>query len=118
MIFDKFIASAPVVAGGSGDARMAVNTLRDACLCRHEVCDLRRISSTRSGYSRTATEVTVLSGFTAGRFPRLKSRGPIEALRPDMDSINSEKFPRLKSRGPIEAVSIVNGLVQAYNFRG
>lgn len=80
MIFDKFIASAPVMAGGSGDARKAVNTLQDACLCRHEACDLRQISSIRSGYSRTATEVTVLSGFTAGQFPRLKSRGPIEKI--------------------------------------
>ncbi len=37
-------------------------------------------------------------------FPRLKSRGPIEAARA-VASVGGffPKFPRLKSRGPIEA---------------
>ena len=37
------------------------------------------------------------------RFPRLKSRGPIEALPPPMTMKMISSFPRLKSRGPIEA---------------
>jgi len=37
-------------------------------------------------------------------FPRLKSRGPIEASQtPDGVAVENITFPRLKSRGPIEA---------------
>jgi len=39
-------------------------------------------------------------------FPRLKSRGPIEASQtPDGVAVENITFPRLKSRGPIEAHS-------------
>ena len=37
------------------------------------------------------------------RFPRLKSRGPIEAAEPVIHTSRRSGFPRLKSRGPIEA---------------
>ena len=38
------------------------------------------------------------------RFPRLKSRGPIEALVCNQNDVKKlDAFPRLKSRGPIEA---------------
>jgi len=37
-------------------------------------------------------------------FPRLKSRGPIEASRKRSTKSKATIFPRLKSRGPIEAV--------------
>ena len=36
-------------------------------------------------------------------FPRLKSRGPIEAGSGPASQSSPTKFPRLKSRGPIEA---------------
>ena len=36
-------------------------------------------------------------------FPRLKSRGPIEAPTGIMCYVEGGDFPRLKSRGPIEA---------------
>ena len=43
------------------------------------------------------------------RFPRLKSRGPIEALHVPQAQIRTQySFPRLKSRGPIEAKGFVN----------
>ena len=35
-------------------------------------------------------------------FPRLKSRGPIEAILGDLDALSRMGFPRLKSRGPID----------------
>ncbi len=35
--------------------------------------------------------------------PRLKSRGPIEAMRPPLRTGPGRLIPRLKSRGPIEA---------------
>ena len=37
------------------------------------------------------------------RFPRLKSRGPIEATSCRASESPNGDFPRLKSRGPIEA---------------
>jgi hypothetical protein len=104
MIFDKFIASASVVAGAPGDARIAVNTYQQAWLGRRESGGRRRHSGTRAGCSQTAMERAVICGFTAALFPRLKSRGPIEAGVCLQPSHHCVVFPRLKSRGPIEAV--------------
>ena len=47
-------------------------------------------------------------------FPRLTSRGPIEALRPMPASLMTDTFPRLTSRGPIEAL---DGVLQ-HSFTG
>ena len=103
MIFDKFIASASVVAGAPGDARIAVNTYQQAWLGRRESGGRRRHSGTRAGCSQTAMERAVICGFTAALFPRLKSRGPIEAHPAIRFPKRPQLFPRLKSRGPIEA---------------
>lgn len=35
-------------------------------------------------------------------FPRLASRGPIEAIRGAVKRAHPERFPRLSSRGPID----------------
>ena len=40
----------------------------------------------------------------AAAFPRLKDRGPIEALPALMSAAFRSLFPRLKDRGPIEAL--------------
>jgi len=44
-------------------------------------------------------------------FPRLKSRGPIEAQIHAIFASAWQKFPRLKSRGPIEAKVFSDGML-------
>ena len=49
-------------------------------------------------------------------FPRLKSRGPIEAYFPLSFALTFVTFPRLKSRGPIEAYAAVYSTVNFVPF--
>ena len=51
-------------------------------------------------------------------FPRLISRGPIEAKGRTQLGVDMNRFPRLISRGPIEAVNSNGEVVRWTAFRG
>ena len=53
--------------------------------------------------SKTANFSISTEGEKWPPFPRLESRGPIEAKHSGNDEAYAILFPRLKSRGPIEA---------------
>ena len=57
--------------------------------------------TSRSGYHKSC----VVRELRAVRFPRLKSRGPIEEARMPLGKTPASTFPRLKSRGPIEEIA-------------
>ena len=48
----------------------------------------------------------ILPVFIERIFPRLKDRGPIEAILVKSKCVLAREFPRLKNRGPIEATRV------------
>jgi len=58
-----------------------------------------------------------LSSSNSNIFPRLKKRGPIEALYLLLAVHTFDRFPRLKKRGPIEAMEDWQSGTKQHYFR-
>ena len=70
---------------------------------REDVGAHKRVTAYLPNLSKTAHFSTPIEGENRPPFPRLQSRGPIEAKRSGSIGPKSWAFPRLQSRGPIEA---------------
>ena len=62
--------------------------------------------------------ITRSAAASGGTFPRLKDRGPIEATDAVAVAPAIAAFPRLNDRGPIEAITTIGLPLGQAHFRG
>ena len=86
------------------EERDALETPSNCEYSCEDVGTLKRTVRKLPDLSKTANFSISTEGEKWPPFPRLKGRGPIEAISSGLLSWITSTFPRLKGRGPIEAI--------------